>query len=142
MKNILAKRKRFIVIPLLTTVLTVMLITGCTDPSDRQESNQTVPSSAYSWIIEPKFDYQEVNYHPGRCGDNPSPEGRTFFASEDRNGQGYSWIINPATGEIIEEHFGHEGSDFHTLLYDTKTQTFFDSATLLTFRKSLAINWR
>ncbi|MCL1790322.1 MAG: WG repeat-containing protein [Peptococcaceae bacterium] len=112
-------------IPLLTAILVMFLVTGCTGGLEQKEPLDKEPLAKepldaalvdYTWIVEPKLDYIGIYYHPGRCSTNYSDEDGTFFAAIASDDPG--WIISTETGETIEPHFGHGYGGDVMLVYD------------------------
>jgi hypothetical protein len=114
--------KKRLLFALALAFILMMAFTGCqleegTDkPSGnggQGDNNTTTPSNNYSWILEPKLDYEKIYYcNPSQCS--------AFYAVNNVE----AWIISPETGEKIEKHMGH-GDPTQDINYDTKTKEFY-----------------
>lgn len=106
MKNIVSKRKRFLGVPFLAGVLAVMVVTGCTGGLDSRNDQRE-----YTWIVEPKFDYLDVSL---------SANG-SLFAQTSESGPEWGsdkWLINPKTGELLDEELPPMGGGGGCIAYD------------------------
>jgi hypothetical protein len=119
--------KKRLLFALALAFILIMAFTGCElieEAKDKSSGNggqgdtNTTPSTNYSWIMEPKLDYDEIYYHgPGICSDTSG----VFYIDPT----GSCWTISPETGEKIEDHIGHWDPTLR-LGYDTKTKEYYE----------------
>jgi hypothetical protein len=116
--------KKRLLFALALAFILIMAFTGCElieEAKDKPSGNggqgdtNTTPSTNYSWIMEPKLDYDDIYYcNPSACS--------AFYAYAVNNVE--AWIISPETGEKIEKHMGH-GNPTLNICYETKTKEFY-----------------
>jgi len=104
------------------TLIVMLTLAGCSSGNNNGNGNESdvnttaddefwTPHSNLTWIVEPAFTYDIVFY----CDEHG-------YTANTYNWE--SFALSAQSGQIISDHYGHEGPEFREWLFDTERNLF------------------